>query len=77
MEANYEALTKKELQEILKQRGFVLPKGAGRKEMLDVLKKAQAAASAPAPAPAPTPAPAPEPGSESSLSVMEGAELVE
>jgi hypothetical protein len=75
MEANYEALTKKELQEILKQRGFVLPKGAGRKEMLDVLKKAQAAASAPAPAP--TPAPAPEPGSESSLSVMEGAELVE
>ena len=79
MEANYEALTKKELQEALKQRGITLPKGAGRKEMIDVLKKNTAAAAAPAAsAPAPVPAPVvPEPGSESALSAMEGAELIE
>jgi hypothetical protein len=74
MEANYEALTKKELQEVLKQRGITLPKGAGRKEMLDVLKKNMAAS---APAPPPAPPSVIEPGSESALSAMEGAELIE
>ena len=74
MEANYEALTKKELQEALKQRGITLPKGAGRKEMIDVLKKNTASMAATAPVPA---VPAPEPGSESALSAMDGAELIE
>jgi hypothetical protein len=41
--------------------------------MIDVLKKNTAAAAA-APAPAPV---VPEPGSESALSAMEGAELIE
>ena len=81
MEANYEALTKKELQETLKQRGITLPKGAGRKEMIDVLKKNTAASSSVA-ATAPVAVPAatvsvPEPGSESALSAMDGAELIE
>lgn len=75
MEANYEALTKKELQEALKQRGITLPKGAGRKEMIDVLKK-NAAATVAATVPAATVS-APEPGSESALSAMDGAELIE
>jgi hypothetical protein len=73
MEANYESFNKKELQEALKQRGITLPKGAGRKEMIDVLKKNTASMAAPAPAPAP----APEAGSESALSAMDGAELIE
>jgi hypothetical protein len=79
MEANYEALTKKELQEALKQRGITLPKGAGRKEMIDVLKKNTAASSSvAATVPAPLAAPlVPEPGSESALSAMDGAELIE
>ena len=78
MEANYEALTKKELQEALKQRGITLPKGAGRKEMIDVLKKNTASMAAPAPAPAPVPlVQQVEPGSESALSAMDGAELIE
>jgi len=79
MEANYEALTKKELQEALKQRGITLPKGAGRKEMIDVLKKNTAAlSSVAATVPAPLAAPlVPEPGSESALSAMDGAELIE
>jgi hypothetical protein len=71
MEANYESFNKKELQEALKQRGITLPKGAGRKEMIDVLKKNTASMAAPAPAPAP------EAGSESALSAMDGAELIE
>jgi hypothetical protein len=68
MDANYEALTKKELQESLKQRGLSLPKGAGRKEMIDTLKKN------------PLVAPLEEEvkaGSESTLSAMDGAELIE
>jgi hypothetical protein len=68
MDANYEALTKKELQEALKQRGLTLPKGAGRKEMIDTLKKN------------PLQAPLEEEvkaGSESTLSAMDGAELIE
>jgi len=80
MEANYEALTKKELQEVLKQRGITLPKGAGRKEMIDVLKKnAVATATATASVSSSTvAAPAvPEAGSESTLSAMDGAELIE
>ena len=70
MDANYEALTKKELQEALKQRGLTLPKGAGRKEMIDTLKKN----------PLQTQAPLEEEvkaGSESTLSAMDGAELIE
>lgn len=79
MEANYEALTKKELQEALKQRGITLPKGAGRKEMIDVLKKNAAASAAASPSAPVVPAATlvPEPGSESALSAMEGAELIE
>ena len=77
MEANYESFNKKELQEALKQRGITLPKGAGRKEMIDVLKKNTASMAAPAPAPAPAPSQQVEPGSESALSAMEGAELIE
>jgi len=68
MDVNYEALTKKELQESLKQRGLTLPKGAGRKEMIDTLKKN------------PLVAPVEEEvkaGSESTLSAMDGAELIE
>jgi hypothetical protein len=70
MDANYEALTKKELQEALKQRGLTLPKGAGRKEMIDTLKKN----------PLQTQVPVEEEvkaGSESTLSAMDGAELIE
>jgi hypothetical protein len=80
MEANYEALTKKELQEALKQRGITLPKGAGRKEMIDVLKKNAAATVAAVATSSSTVAAtvsAPEPGSESALSAMDGAELIE
>jgi len=78
MEVNYEALTKKELQEVLKQRGITLPKGAGRKEMIDVLKKNTAAAASASSTVAPAPLPQQvEPGSESALSAMEGAELIE
>ena len=77
MEANYESFNKKELQEALKQRGITLPKGAGRKEMIDVLKKNTASMAAPAPAPAPAPSQQVEPGSESALSAMDGAELIE
>jgi len=77
MEANYEALTKKELQEALKQRGITLPKGAGRKEMIDVLKKNAAASSSTVVAPAAAATLVPEPGSEAALSAMDGAELIE
>lgn len=83
MDANYEALTKKELQEALKQRGITLPKGAGRKEMIDVLKKNAASSSTVTSAPslaavsAPSVLTVPEPGSESALSAMDGAELIE
>jgi hypothetical protein len=79
MDANYEALTKKELQELLKQRGITLPKGAGRKEMIDVLKKNTASVAAVTVAAVPSVAAmsVPEPGSESALSAMEGAELIE
>lgn len=83
MEANYEALTKKELQEALKQRGITLPKGAGRKEMIDVLKKNAASSSTVTSSPslaavsAPSVLTVPEPGSESALSAMDGAELIE
>ena len=77
MEANYESFNKKELQEALKQRGITLPKGAGRKEMIDVLKKNTASMAAPAPAPAPAASQQVEPGSDSALSAMEGAELIE
>jgi len=77
MEANYEALTKKELQEALKQRGITLPKGAGRKEMIDVLKKNAAASSSTVAAPVAAATLVPEPGSESALSAMDGAELIE
>lgn len=80
MEANYEALTKKELQEALKQRGITLPKGAGRKEMIDVLKKNTAASVATSSSTVAAPVATvsvPEPGSESALSAMDGAELIE
>ena len=72
MDANYEALTKKELQEALKQRGLTLPKGAGRKEMIDTLKKNPLQAQAQAPVEEEVKA-----GSESTLSAMDGAELIE
>lgn len=72
MDANYEALSKKELQEALKQRGLTLPKGAGRKEMIDTLKKNPFVAQAPAVQTEDVQA-----GSESSLSAMDGAELIE
>lgn len=70
MDANYEALTKKELQEALKQRGLTLPKGAGRKEMIDTLKKNPLQAQAPVEEEV-------KAGSESTLSAMDGAELIE
>lgn len=72
MDANYEALTKKELQEALKQRGLTLPKGAGRKEMIDTLKKNPLAVQAQVPVEEEVKA-----GSESTLSAMDGAELIE
>jgi hypothetical protein len=72
MDANYEALTKKELQESLKQRGLTLPKGAGRKEMIDTLKKNPLTAQAQVPLEEEVKA-----GSESTLSAMDGAELIE
>ena len=72
MDANYEALTKKELQEALKQRGLTLPKRAGRKEMIDTLKKNPLQAQAQAPVEEEVKA-----GSESTLSAMDGAELIE
>ena len=57
----------------------MLPKGAGRKEMIDVLKKnaAATAAATAASSMVAAAAVAPEPGSESALSAMEGAELIE
>lgn len=70
MDANYEALTKKELQEALKQRGLTLPKGAGRKEMIDTLKKNPLQVQAPVEEEV-------KAGSESTLSAMDGAELIE
>jgi hypothetical protein len=75
VEANYEALTKKELQELVKQRGLVVPKSAGRKELTDMLRK-NGAAQAPLVQPV-APPPQPEAGSESTLSAMDGAELIE
>ena len=72
MDANYEALTKKELQEALKQRGLTLPKGAGRKEMIDTLKKNPLQTQTQAPVEEEVKA-----GSESTLSAMDGAELIE
>jgi len=72
MDANYEALTKKELQESLKQRGLTLPKGAGRKEMIDTLKKNPLTTQAQLPVEEEVKA-----GSESTLSAMDGAELIE
>jgi len=72
MDANYEALTKKELQESLKQRGLTLPKGAGRKEMIDTLKKNPLTTQAQVPLEEEVKA-----GSESTLSAMDGAELIE
>ena len=70
MEVNYEALTKKELQEVLKQRGLTHPKGAGRKEMLDTLKKSSLPTQQ-------VQAEEVQAGSESTLSAMDGAELVQ
>lgn len=75
MEPTYESLSKKELQESLKQRGLTLPKGAGRKEMIDTLKKNLVPL-----APVAEEVRAGSEGAVSSgsvLSAMDGAELIE
>lgn len=64
MEPNYEAMSLKELKTLAKQRGLTYTSHAGKKEVIDCLKKGVSAS--------------PEPGSQSSSAFpIEGAEIVE
>lgn len=67
MEPNYEAMSAKELKTLAKQRGISVTSHAGKKEIIDALKKGQSTGGA-----------VPEAGSQSSSAFpIEGAEILE
>ena len=71
VQANYEAMSNKELKSLAKQRGISVPSQAGKKEIIAALRKADGSTTAAAPTPAPSSSV--EPGSF--LGSQEGSSL--